>query len=700
MPTLKSSILDSEGNPFPENYEPAFILSQVGGSILREYLAHKTTLMTGTIGFLLLGSVLLILTLGRFVDNHFIEQNGYPAAGVSLLIGGILLIMGRRLRPRKKIVRLAKVYWKGVFIPFKDSTILVDASEIFPPIRIRHSRLDRVQELLDIAGQLSPENPELSDDQRLKSYSRLSDIFRQATIAEEDIRVIRADTPMFQAIWPNRHKESFGGQPGLVLGDSATNTLQEQISRLAGITLPADSPPQDISRYEQRLINLERDILERWPQQLLEESVKRDRIVGDGLTALATDLIQASLESGLLFYCPGCNEATLANLITPPAGGQPNSNPPPISFLEQQPLRRNPEQDHWDCPKCERSWRKPIPANRLIEELFHPIYDRVLASQPDNASSPDTELEARQQAHISSLQQSLSEALAPLRERIETLKQQLRRINHALRAEERSIEHFYDVLQHYRPAYAPHLQESRKFSQKLIADILEAHATALRNTEQCEQNLIKQAEIWEESLRAVTREHADRNRWWQQNLQPAVHLASEVIPEPAPPLIPPDNPILPPPPGLVQADAETAVNLHVPASLLAGKTESPSAASSVLVSSASDPAMPPETSPGSPAHQESNPGEVEASETEPPTVERSQGLESAPLPNLAETGPVKDSDLPPPSPMLGALNAHDISDVMKLAQKFQETSDDDDDDDANARTITLQPNRHGGNDHG
>jgi len=82
--------------------------------------------------------------------------------------------------------------------------------------------------------------------------------------------------------------------------------------------------------------------------------------------------------SAFNFYCPICNSQIANDLKSRNYSIKNDSKYEPAVFSENSRCYYDPDSKYWICPTCGNKTKEPIPIHKVVDELFMPVYDKLL----------------------------------------------------------------------------------------------------------------------------------------------------------------------------------------------------------------------------------------------------------------------------------------------------------------------------------
>lgn len=204
------------------------------------------------------------------------------------------------------------------------------------------------------------------------------------------------------------------------------------------------------------------DALRRHIEQVAEEfSRHRDRTLNWTLPFQENKVFEAADVTSYVFYCPSCNADRIERLAETRAPDDPLP-PDTLSFNPSSRMKLDAASGDWVCPLCETRSDTPFPVHRLLDQLLHPLFDRlILQNQVER-----TKLYARAKEDKRHHQVEFDREIAELKRQHMTAdqgsKRQIRELRANLEGQLVTVESLAQALQRVQKHFAARLDEVQR----------------------------------------------------------------------------------------------------------------------------------------------------------------------------------------------------------------------------------------------
>jgi len=300
-----------------------------------------------------------------------------------------------------RVVALGCCDFKFAAMEIGGDLYLADWDKVLPPQRVELSHLpegDQVGKLMAELDELAKNIPAILNSQLTKSHptNLVTSFGDKIELRGEEARLMELFEGMEQ-VYAHIQTEAVD----LCLIPPATLS-PKNLERCGG--LAEESPRDDtLSRLGQLLETIEKqDLIEAGVRFAMDWGRNNEVLSGARFQSLAQDIAPALMKSGNIshyssfnFYCPECNADRIARLQNRNYWVSKSKRTPPIEFSSASRCVYEIEHERWRCPACEQVIEKPIPIHKMLDEVFYPAYDRLVAENElerfklDNATRDD-----------------------------------------------------------------------------------------------------------------------------------------------------------------------------------------------------------------------------------------------------------------------------------------------------------------------
>jgi len=158
----------------------------------------------------------------------------------------------------------------------------------------------------------------------------------------------------------------------VLAGAQSLESIEQAISRLEGEMAEMTSETSKHTQIQDFL----RTFLSQVDSDVSRLRQAHERSLDGILASFAKDLERMSVRFSIVCYCPECNSELIGCLAEDtwqtPAGKQAPRLDPSTKMQHLQGT------NNWECPVCHHQTEKPFVVHRILDELIHPVMDRLL----------------------------------------------------------------------------------------------------------------------------------------------------------------------------------------------------------------------------------------------------------------------------------------------------------------------------------
>ncbi len=469
-------------------------------------------------------SVLAVLgALLLFIPEMFGFAIFMVIAGVIVAIFSAIQYRNLKISSRVKKIGLVEVPFLQSNL--RDKSVLVDLSGLVEETTFEFPSLDNeqiqslnqenqsVKQLVyDYPIVISPDeerqisrNQDL-DKEHLKIYTEEIDLLnRSATIQDlvdnprtqsVSLPAMENDPPMLNYL--KKHHIN-GDHPRVE--HLAQSEARERIQRIDGIvdsSVPGDQGP-DIDKLCFHLRELYKQVLPRY-QYTLDNSLERVMNKSHLLNNYHFHHISNN------YYCPHCNEEALHQIESGDYLHNDNNQSGKVEFNGNTRMQLiDIESLRWKCPLCGKETNEPIARNKLDDELFTPVYDKLYEENFKERLKIYNDINDQKRQYAEKASTQFHQVLRESRSKEDQIKSQIRSISAEISAEQSSVAQLNDMLVKYE-------QINRQRSREIEADINNIKKDVKKENEKAKREINETVESAKKDISETTKKYAALER--------------------------------------------------------------------------------------------------------------------------------------------------------------------------------------------
>lgn len=242
----------------------------------------------------------------------------------------------------------------------------------------------------------------------------------------------------------------------------------------------------------------------------------------DGILArFAQDLERMSVRFSIVCYCSECNQELIAHLAdstwNPSAGKQAPRMDPATK------MRHVSGTNLWECPVCHHQTEQPFVVHRLLDELIHPVMDRLLQENSMERLRFYQAAEETKRRIASDAEQEMRSAVRDSEGEARSTQARIRQIGMELSEVQHTASLLYQELSQLKELENSNLsriagnvaQQSREISQRTGRALDEYHRSCAASSARLEQEMKRisaAARLEDQARMATLREIATNQR--------------------------------------------------------------------------------------------------------------------------------------------------------------------------------------------
>lgn len=424
-----------------------------------------------------------------------------------LIVGGILYFLHSFLReepdeelpgevdePERRITALGRLDFVFEEASTEEGTLLFGPSELVGEIQLEVAHLPRTGEARELIGEIDrllSEAPRVLEgesesglDEALddpvvlhgeerelrRSLEALTDVAVDRKVDRHELDLVRPEAPVRDLLTESDHDEAAGPAP----------ELSSLLERWTGDEEPID---QDLEAA-----------LERWSRRHDIFHALRISSLSGTIAPLCHNLGDAFHYSGFNLYCADCNEERIENLLGRDYSVQSDQDHPPVRYPDETRCSYEPAEGRWTCRSCTRTVDHPIPVHKSLDEVFLPVYNRLMDENKNERLSVYSNIRDQELEYLNQCRSEIEEVARSGREAIEELETRVVQAQARIKGEEQALASFVEILEAY--------QESQRQAVRQIR----------RNTEEVREKVQEENERVREKLAEISRRSRERLR--------------------------------------------------------------------------------------------------------------------------------------------------------------------------------------------
>jgi|GEM_PF-1553537 len=387
-------------------------------------------------------------------------------------------------------------------VPFREGTLLVDGDELTPGVSVRMPVIEdreKAHEHLDALRLLAENVPAiLSVGHPTEQATGENTAFGRTVPLKGEESELMTHFNEITSIYADVEHQEF------------TPNVLDPAGPLAGLMVPSDAPKRaaslanpDLARlidiaeddHNQHLYTGGNEFIETW-------RVNNAVLSGVRFQSLYNRISPAMLEFGHIshyasfnFYCPYCNEAQVKDILSRDYAVSSAQETIPIRFSPNSRCTYDLDTGTWECPACERSIEDPIPVHKMLDEVLHPTYDRLVAENQPARFELDNKTRDDELAYTNEMHREMDALMHELKGETQKIQNEIEMTQARVIGHQKAISSFQDIMGGYQAQQSQALQKINDHSAELAKKIDEDKKQVLTQVNAAlEQRLVEYQE--------------------------------------------------------------------------------------------------------------------------------------------------------------------------------------------------------------
>jgi hypothetical protein len=187
--------------------------------------------------------------------------------------------------------------------------------------------------------------------------------------------------------------------------------------------------------------------------------------------------------SAFHFYCRDCNAEIQKDLLARDYSVQGGTQSVPVTYSRATLLRYDPSVPCWRCPQCEGcfSLEATIPIHRMLDEVFLPVYDRLMEENKTERLRIYSDTRNRELDYRNQLERDMDTLVQGTRTSLELVSDEVRRLEAEIAGEREALAAFTAIMVSHASAEAKALAQIEQSAREIEARVHDGAAEKLRD---------------------------------------------------------------------------------------------------------------------------------------------------------------------------------------------------------------------------